>query len=412
VGKNVLVIGAGIVGCSAALWLQRDGHRVTIVDKKGPGEGASFGNAAVIATESCIPVATPGILWDVPKYLSDPLGPLAIRWSYLPKLAPWLWRFVRSSGEATVEQISIALSTLLTQAVAAHKDLAAAAGVRDIVQDTGWLGIYEKEESFQGAQWDLEVQRRRGVKIEILPGEEVRQFEPSLVAPVKRAVYYPEVAYVLDNYRLVRTLAEDITRNGGRVVTDEIQDFEIGANGPSAALGKNGRYPFDAVVVTAGAWSRPLAAKLGEDVPLETERGYHVTLPHAARRPRMPLYSGDYSFAITPLDIGLRFAGTVELGGLDLPPNYQRAEVLIRHGKRLFGELDERDRSDWMGFRPSMPDSKPVIDRGRRHKNAFFAFGHGHIGLTLGPITGKLIADLVNDRKPGIDLKPFAVDRF
>jgi D-amino-acid dehydrogenase len=412
VGKNVLVIGAGIVGCSAALWLQRDGHRVTIVDKKGPGEGASFGNAAVIATESCIPVATPGILWDVPKYLSDPLGPLAIRWSYLPKLAPWLWRFVRSSGEATVEQISIALSTLLTQAVAAHKDLAAAAGVRDIVQDTGWLGIYEKEESFQGAQWDLELQRRRGVKIEILPGEEVRQFEPSLVAPVKRAVYYPEVAYVLDNYRLVRTLAEDITRNGGRVVTDEIQDFEIGANGPSAALGKNGRYPFDAVVVTAGAWSRPLAAKLGEDVPLETERGYHVTLPHAARRPRMPLYSGDYSFAITPLDIGLRFAGTVELGGLDLPPNYQRAEVLIRHGKRLFGELDERDRSDWMGFRPSMPDSKPVIDRGRRHKNAFFAFGHGHIGLTLGPITGKLIADLVNDRKPGIDLKPFAVDRF
>jgi D-amino-acid dehydrogenase len=411
-GKNILVIGAGIVGCSAALWLQRDGHQVTIVDKKGPGEGASFGNASVIATESCIPVATPGILWDVPKYLSDPLGPLAIRWSYLPKLAPWLWRFVRSSGEATVEQISIALSTLLTQAVAAHKDLAAAAGVRDIVQDTGWLGIYEKEESFQGSQWDLELQRRRGVKIEILPGEEVRQFEPSLVAPVKRAVYYPEVAYVLDNYRLVRTLAEDITRNGGRVVKDEIQDFEIGANGPNAALGKNGRYPLDAVVVTAGAWSRPLSAKLGEDVPLETERGYHVTLPHAVRRPRMPLYSGDYSFAITPLDIGLRFAGTVELGGLDLPPNYQRAEVLIRHGKRLFGELDERDRSNWMGFRPSMPDSKPVIDRGRRHKNAFFAFGHGHIGLTLGPITGKLIADLVNDRKPGIDLTPFAVDRF
>lgn len=411
-GKNILVIGAGIVGCSAALWLQRDGHQVTIVDKKGPGEGASFGNASVIATESCIPVATPGILWDVPKYLSDPLGPLAIRWSYLPKLAPWLWRFVRSSGEATVEQISIALSTLLTQAVAAHKDLAAAAGVRDIVQDTGWLGIYEKEESFQGSQWDLELQRRRGVKIEILPGEEVRQFEPSLVAPVKRAVYYPEVAYVLDNYRLVRTLAEDITRNGGRVVKDEIQDFEIGANGPKAAIGRNGRYEFDAVVVAAGAWSRTLAAKLGEDVPLETERGYHVTLPHAARRPRMPLYSGDYSFAITPLDIGLRFAGTVELGGLDLPPNYQRAEVLIRHGKRLFGELDERDRSNWMGFRPSMPDSKPVIDRGRRHKNAFFAFGHGHIGLTLGPITGKLIADLVNDRKPGIDLTPFAVDRF
>jgi D-amino-acid dehydrogenase len=412
VGKKVLVIGAGIVGCSAALWLQRDGHQVTIVDKTGPGEGASKGNASVIATESCIPVATPGILWDVPKYLSDPLGPLAIRWSYLPKLAPWLWRFVRSSSEAKVEEITIALRALLVEALDAHKDLAAAAGCRDIVQETGWLGIYEKDEKFQDAQWDLEIQRRRGIKIEILKGEEIRQFEPSLQPIYKHAVYYPEVAYVLDNFRLVRTLAEDITRNGGRVVVDEIKDFEIGADGPRIAIGANGRYPFDAVIVTAGAWSRTLSAKLGEDVPLETERGYHVTLPHAAKRPRMPLYSGDHSFAVTPLDIGLRFAGTVELGGLELPPNPGRNEVLIKHGRRMFGDLDETGRSDWMGFRPSMPDSKPVIDRGRRHKNTFFAFGHGHVGLTLGPITGKLIADLVNERKPGVDLKPFAVDRF
>jgi D-amino-acid dehydrogenase len=412
VAKRVLVIGAGIVGCSAALWLQRDGHQVTIVDKAGPGEGASKGNASVIATESCIPVATPGILWDVPKYLSDPLGPLAIRWSYLPKLAPWLWRFVRSSGEATVEQTSIALRSLLVEALAAHKELASAAGCRDIIQDTGWLGVFESDAKFQSYQWDLALQKRRAVKFEILKAEEIRQFEPSLQPIYKHAVYYPENSYVLDNYRLVRTLAEDVTRNSGRVVQDEIQDFEIGVDGPKAAIGKNGRYEFDAVVVAAGAWSRVLSAKLGESVPLETERGYHVTLPHAAKRPRMPLYSGDHSFAVTPLDIGLRFAGTVELGGLELPPNPGRNEVLLKHGRRMFGELDERDRSDWMGFRPSMPDSKPVIDRCRRFKNAFFAFGHGHVGLTLGPITGKLIADLVNDRRPGIDLKPFAVDRF
>ena len=410
--KNILVIGAGIVGCSAALWLQRDGHQVTIVDKKGPGEGASFGNAAVIATESCIPVATPGILWDVPKYLANPLGPLAIRWSYLPKLAPWLMRFVASSTEAKVEDISIALRKLLLEALAAHKELAAAAGVRDIIQDTGWLGIFESDAKFQSYQWDLELQKRRGVKFEVLKAEEIRQFEPSLQPIYKHAVYYPENSYVLDSFRLVRALAADVVRGGGRIVTDEIADFEIGANGPTAAIGRNGRYPFDAVVVTAGAWSRALSAKLGERVPLETERGYHVTLPNAQKRPRMPLYSGDFSFAVTPLEIGLRFAGTVELGGLELPPNPGRNEVLIKHGRRMFGDLDERDRSDWMGFRPSMPDSKPVIDRGRRHKNTFFAFGHGHIGLTLGPITGKLIADLVGDRTPGIDLTPFAVDRF
>jgi D-amino-acid dehydrogenase len=411
-GKNVVVIGAGIVGCSAALWLQRDGHQVTIIDKSGPGEGASKGNASVIATESCIPVAYPGILWDVPKYLSDPLSPLAIRWSYLPKLAPWLWKFVRSSGEANVEQISIALRTLLVEALAAHKELAAAAGCRDIIQETGWLGIYESDAKFQASQFDFELQRRRGVRIEILKGEEIRQFEPTLQPIYKHAAYFPENSYVLDNFRLVRSLAEDVARNGGKVVKDEIVDFEIGAGGPTAAIGKSGRYACDAVVLTAGAWSRKLSARLGENVPLETERGYHVTLPNQTKRPRMPLYSGDYSFAITPLDIGLRFAGTVELGGLDLPPNPARNDVLLKHGRRMFGELNDTGRSDWMGFRPSMPDSKPVIDRGRRFKNTFYAFGHGHIGLTLGPITGKLIADLVNDRKPGIDLKPFAVNRF
>lgn len=411
-GKNVVVIGAGIVGCSAALWLQRDGHRVTILDKTGPGEGASKGNAAVIATESCLPVAYPGILWDVPKYLMDPLSPLAIRWSYLPKLAPWLMRFVGSSGKATYEQTSIALRSILTEALAAHKELAAAAGCRDIIQETGWLGIYESDAKFQSVQSDFEIQRRRGIKIEILKGEEIRQFEPSLQPIYKHAAYFPENAYVLDNFRLVRSLAEDVARNGGKVVTDEVVDFEIGTTGPSAVIGRNGRYPCDAVVVTAGAWSRKLSARLGENVPLETERGYHVTLPNAKKRPRMPLYSGDHSFAITPLDIGLRFAGTVELGGLDLPPNPARNQILIEHGKRMFGELDETGRSDWMGFRPSMPDSKPVIDRGRRFNNTFFAFGHGHVGLTLGPITGKLIAELVSDRPPSVDLKPFAVDRF
>ena len=407
-----MVIGAGIVGCSAALWLQRDGHQVTIIDKSGPGEGASKGNASVIATESCIPVAYPGILWDVPKYLADPLGPLAIRWSYLPKLAPWLWKFVRSSGAVTVEQTSIALRTLLVEALAAHKELAAAAGCRDIIQETGWLGIYESDAKFQASQSDFELQRRRGIKIEILKGEEIRQFEPTLQPIYKHAAYFPENSYVLDNFRLVRSLAEDVRRNGGQVVQDEIVDFEIGADGPTAAIGKSGRYACDAVVVTAGAWSRKLSARLGENVPLETERGYHVTLPNQTTRPRMPLYSGDYSFAITPLDIGLRFAGTVELGGLDLPPNPGRNEVLIRHGRRMFGELNETGRSDWMGFRPSMPDSKPVIDRGRRFKNTFYAFGHGHIGLTLGPITGKMIAELVSDRTPGIDLAPFSVGRF
>jgi D-amino-acid dehydrogenase len=409
---NITVIGAGIVGISAALHLQRDGHRVTVVDERNPGEGTSKGNAAVVATESCIPVATPGVMWDVPKYLRDPLGPLAIRWPYLPKIAPWLIRFLAASKPERVEEISIALRSILTQATAVHRDFARAIGEATMLRETGWLGVFESDKKFASYQWDLDLQKRRGVEFKILKQEEIRQFEPSLQPIFRHAVYYPENAYVLDNFRLVRELAALFVRGGGTVSKAKVTGFSFGANGPDAVITESGRIACDQVVVAAGAWSKQLTRMLGHSVPLDTERGYHVTLPKPGRMPRMPLYSGDHSFAVTPLEIGLRFAGTVELGGLEAEPNYARAEVLMQHGRRMFGELDETGRSDWMGFRPSMPDSLPVIDRGRRFANTYFAYGHGHLGLTLGPITGKLIADLVAGRDPGIDLKPFRIDRF
>jgi D-amino-acid dehydrogenase len=410
--RHFIVIGAGIVGVSAALYLQKDGNRVTIVDGRDPGEGTSKGNASVIATESCIPVATPGILWDVPKMLVDPLSPLAIRWSYLPQIMPWLLRFVAASGEKRVEQISIALRSVLVHALAAHKELAALADQSLMIKDTGWMGVFETDKKFDSYQWDLALQKRRGVDFKILKQEEIRQFEPSLNPIYRHAVYYPENSYVTDNFALVQRLANQFVANGGKIVKADVTGFEIGAEGPTAVKAGGQSLPCDAVVVAAGAWSKKLTAMLGHKVPLDTERGYHVTLPNAQKRPRMPLYSADHSFAITPLDVGLRFAGTVELGGLDLPPNYDRAQKLMNHGKRMFGELDETDRSDWMGFRPSMPDSVPVIARGERFKNTFFGFGHGHVGLTLGPVTGRIIADLAAGRDPGMDMTAFRIDRF
>ena len=410
--QHIVVIGAGIVGVSAALHLQRDGRAVTLIDERNPGEGTSKGNAAVVATESCVPVATPGVLWDVPKYLMDPLGPLAIRWSYLPKIAPWLLRFVAASKPQRVEEISIALRSILTRATAVHRDLANAIGEATILKETGWLGVFESDKKFESYQWDLDLQKRRGVDFRVMAQEEIRQFEPSLQPIFRHAVYYPENSYVLDNFRLVRDLAALFARNGGTIVKDRVTGFGFGPKGPNAVKTGSHGIACDGVVVAAGAWSKTLTAMLGHNVPLDTERGYHVTLPDPGKMPRMPLYSGDHSFAVTPLEVGLRFAGTVELGGLEAPPNYARAEILMQHGRRMFGQLNEKGRSEWMGFRPSMPDSLPVISQGRAHANTWFAYGHGHLGLTLGPITGKTIADLVAGRDPGFDLKPFRIDRF
>jgi D-amino-acid dehydrogenase len=415
--SNIAVIGAGIVGVSTALHLQRDGRTVTLIDERNPGEGTSKGNAAVVAVDSVSPVATPGILWDVPKYLMNPLGPLAIRWSYLPKIAPWLLRFIAASAPARVEDISIALASILSRATDVHRDLSRAIGEASMLRETGWLGVFESDAKFAGYQWDLDLQKRRGVPYQVLKQEEIRQFEPSLEPIFRHAVYYPENSYVADNFRLVRELAALFAKNGGSIVKARVTGFGFGASGqngsgPNSVTTVEKSIPCDGVVVAAGAWSKKLTAMLGHNVPLDTERGYHVTLPNAQRMPRMPLYSGDHSFAVTPLEIGLRFAGTVELGGLDAPPNYQRAEILMKHGRRMFGKIDETGRSDWMGFRPSMPDSLPVISQGRRFANTWFAYGHGHVGLTLGPITGKLIADMVAGRDPGVDMSPFRIDRF
>jgi D-amino-acid dehydrogenase len=410
--RHVAVIGAGIVGVCTALYLQRDGHRVTLIDRLGPGEGASKGNAAVIAAESCVPVATPGILWRVPGMLMDPLGPLAIRWRYLPKLAPWLWEFVKASSPRRVEAISIALRPLLTQAVESYVPLLKSAGLEDMLRRTGWLGVYESERKFAAAQADFALQRRRGVQMEVLPPEEIRQFEPSLAPIYKHAVYFPENAYVTDNYRLVQALAENLVRNGGTLLKEEVRDFALGPHGPTNVITDKGRHAVDAVAVTGGAWSRSLSLKLGHRPLLDTERGYHVMFPNPGFAPRLPVYSGDYTFAATPLEHGLRIAGTVELGGLEAPPNYARARVLLERGRRMFPQLNDADKSEWMGFRPSMPDSVPVISASDKHRNAFFSFGHGHIGLTLGAVTGRLMADLVAGRDPGLDMRPYRIDRF
>ena len=411
--RTVVVVGAGIVGTSTARYLQRDGARVIVIDPLAPGRGTSFGNAGGMAVTEVAPLSLPGTLWRVPRWLMDPLGPLTIRWSYLPRLAPWLWRFWRASTSARVEATATALASLLARAYDDYEPLLVEAGIRDLLKRQGCISLYESEEALKDDAFELELKRRHGVRIERLGPEELRQMEPDLAPIFKAGLFLPDWGHVADPYRVVAAIAECFSRQGGTVKEARVVEVEIGAEGPRAALTDAGeRIEFDQLVIAAGAWSAKLAKPLGSKVPLETERGYHTTLPNPGVSLGHMLHSAEGGFVLTPMSMGLRLSGTVELGGLDLPPDYARAKVLVTRAKRLFPRLDAEGSTEWMGYRPSLPDSLPVISRSPRFANLFYAFGHGHLGLTEAATTGRIIASLAAGGDPGIDLRPFRIDRF
>lgn len=410
--QPIVVVGAGIIGVCCALYLLRGGHRVILLDRGAPGEATSFGNGSIITEEAVVPVQTPGVARRVPGMLLDPLGPLSIRWGYLPRLAPWLLQFVQASSPKHVEAISIALKALLTGAQSAYQPLVEMAGIQDMIQRSGWLSVYETEKGFQAYQPMLELQHRRGVRFDVLPAEELRQLEPSLAPIFDRGVFYPDVSHTVNNFRFVQELAAAFVGAGGEIRRESVIGFDRAEATVKAVLTETGRIDCSATVIAAGAWSKNLTKMLGWRPPLETERGYHLTLPEPGVSPRLPVYSTERGFVCTPLENGLRIAGTVELGGLKAQPNWKRAEVLYDNANRWFPGLERSGETRWMGFRPSMPDSLPVIGPTPGCRNVLLAFGHGHCGLSLAGRTGEIIAELVAGRDPGIDMAPYRVDRF
>jgi len=413
-GPRVVVIGAGIVGISAALQLQRAGARTVVLDPQAPGEAASFGNAGIVGEATVVPLGTPAVLRALPRMLLDPLGPLALRWSYLPQLLPWLWRFLLAARPREVERLSTALAALLDGSLDAYAPLLGEAGAPELLHRTGWLTVYETDKGFRRDAPGRALKARRGRRLELLPGEALRQVEPALAdgGRFRHGVYEADMGHVLDPRGVVQVLARHLRQRGGRIYRERVTGFELGTEGVRAVVTNRGRHVLDSVVLAAGAWSRPLARELGSEVPLDTERGYHVTLPTPGVAPRLPVDAAEHGIVCTPLNAGLRVAGTVELAGLEAPPDWRRAESLLHHAQRWFPGLESSGATRWMGFRPSMPDSLPVIARAPTVANAVFAFGHGHCGLMLGARTGELVRDLVLGRSPAVDLTPFRADRF
>ena len=414
--KRVAVIGAGMVGVAAASFLQHDGYAVTLIDPQPPGQGASFGNAGCFNPSSVVPIAMPGTLKKVPGYLMDPLGPLSIRWSYLPTLAPWLIRYIRAGTPERIERQAVALKSLLGPCLETLLPLARNAGAERFIARNGILIVYRTEASWNDDAYAWDIRKRHGIEWHELNADELRQFDPNLSRDYIRGKHLFNNGHALDPGGLVAALADAVQREGGKLVRARATGFMFDGDKLIAVQTDGPTVPADAAVLAAGAHSKHLAAQAGNSVPLETERGYHLVLGNPEVMPRVPTSDADWKFVATPMDAGIRFAGTVELAGLQAPPNWRRAERLLELGRKMFPQIPATPAKDrvklWMGHRPGMPDSLPVLGRSRRSADVFYAFGHGHVGMTGGPYTGKVIADLVAGRPVPIDLAPFRPDRF
>lgn len=410
--KTVTVIGAGVVGMACAVQLQRAGHAVTVIDRVPPGESCSFGNAGGIPSTHSFPLALPGTIWKVPGYLFDPLGPLALRWAHLPRLMPWLWRYLRASTPGAIAGSFDAISALMRQAHGDWTPLLHEAGIDAEVQPIGGISPYPSERALEKDAPVWRLLQDRGLSVERLGRDELRQLEPTLSDRYQCAMFEPDWWRALDPYDVVHGLAEHFTQRGGTILREVVSDIEIGPEGPNAVRTNYGLRPVETLVIAAGAWSHRLAAQLGSPVPLESCRGYHITMPDPGVMPRNMVLPPDFQCAITPMSMGLRVAGTAEFAGVDSSPDWRRARKLAEVARAVFPGINTEGHTQWAGDRPVLPDSVPVIGRSPRHANTFYAFGHGFYGLTLGAVTGRLVAELVAGQAPATDLTPYKIDRF
>ena len=414
--KTIGVIGAGMVGVTTASFLLRKGHDVVLLDPGNPGEGTSFGNAGCFNGSSVVPMSMPGIIRNVPKWLADPLGPLVVRLGYLPTVAPWLFRFVRAGTPEKVAHQAHALRTLLDQGIETLAPLVQDAGAQDLVQRVGHLFVYRYLRSWQkeSAAWKLRADN--GIAWDEFDADELRQLDPNLSRDYVKGVLVRENGHTTNPHRLVNSLASAFQRDGGRIDRRRAVGFDVLDGRLRAIRCEDGAVNVDAAVIAAGIWSKPLAAQLGDRIPLETERGYHLMIRDSEVTSRIPVADAEGKFVATPMELGLRLAGTVELAGLDAPPNWERAKILLRRAQSMFpalrSEYPEDRLSMWMGHRPSLPDSLPVIGASRRTRDVVYAFGHGHVGMACAAKTGKTVAELVSGEPPQVDVGPFTARRF
>ncbi|QYK11550.1 FAD-binding oxidoreductase [Shewanella rhizosphaerae] len=417
---DVTVIGAGVIGLANAIALQKAGFSVRVIDKQGVAAGASFGNAGHFATEQVFPLADPAMLLKLPGMLLDPLGPFRIQPRYFLKALPWFMRFLVNMLPARRAHNSAAIKALNQKSIQAWQQLVSDCGCSELLKLQGSLLVFEQT-PFIEVERVYKSYRDAGVVVKLISGEEVRALEPDLSPNINHGLWFTQVGHTPDPAELCHRLATQFEKLGGKLVIGEVIQLAAECKGDNNEKGVNVSvasgvtYQSDKLLLSAGAWSKPLAQQLGFKVPLETERGYHLMMPQQSRLQR-PVASFERKFIITPMSRGTCLAGTVEFGGLKAPLVEARADCLLPHAKALLPDVLASAKTSqgerWMGFRPSLPDSLPVLGASPKSDKIFFAFGHQHLGLTWAAFSAQLMAKTIKREEALVDMTPYRIDRF
>ncbi|WP_342078242.1 FAD-dependent oxidoreductase [Yoonia sp. SS1-5] len=410
--KKVAVIGAGIVGVATAIWLQRDGYQVTLIDKQGPAAGTSFGNGGVLASCAAVPVTGPGLIRKAPRMLLDPAQPLFLKWRYLPRLLPWLTRYLRHANAADTRRIAKAIAGVTTDSLAEHQSLADGTIAARWIIPSDYIYAYKDQAAFAADSFAWDIRQALGFRWDLWDSAAFSAYDPVFSPDLGFAVCMGNHGRIADPGAYVKDLARHFERQGGTLHIGAVTDILRTAGDVSGVQVDGTVIPCDIAVLTAGVWSKTLAAALGLHIPMETERGYHLDLWAPSVMPKAPVMIAGGKFVATPMDGRLRLAGIVEFGGLDAAPSRPPFALLKRNIRKAIPGLTWDHATEWMGHRPAPADSIPVIGEVPGIKGVYAGFGHHHIGLTSGPKTGRLLAQIVAGKKPNLDLSAYSPARY
>lgn len=410
--ESCIVIGAGIVGSSCAWHLARRGARVTLIDSELPGQSTSFGNAGCISKSSIFPFSHPGAIRKVPGWLLDPHGPMRIRWSHLPSSLPWLYRFWRAGKAERVDEIVAAQVTLMSSVTDDYDFILAETGSESLRESRGMILLYDTQKEFAQDGWKHEVRKNLGIPWQRLDRDELASLEPAIRLGDGIAVLEPDWQHLIDPGGATQRIADAAINRGASWLHDRVRSVSAGVNGVSLVTESGQSIRGDRLIIACGVWSNALISQLGYKVPLISKRGYHRMIGKPNLEVNHPIMSASRHVLLTPMRDGLRVSGTAEFAGLDTRPDYRRAKSLMQNARYYVPELGGEEITEWMGQRPMMPDSLPVLGSLPDYPNVLCAFGHGHYGVTQGPTTGRIISSLVFGEDPGLDLSPFSISRF